>query len=153
MIEYRLDDPTSGEANALVRSHLAAMHAGTPACSVHALDASALAGDDVRFWTARVDGRLAGMGALRLFDRDRGELKSMRVVDEFLGTGVGRGVLQHILSAAPGLGVRSVWLETGSTAEFVPARRLYESEGFELCPPFADYTDDPLSLYFTRTLP
>ena len=44
----------------------------------------------------------------------------------------------------------SLWLETGTTPDFAPAQRLYESEGFELCGPFDDYTLDPFSVFMTR---
>ncbi|GAB3147193.1 GNAT family N-acetyltransferase [Microbacterium neimengense] len=152
MLDYRIDDPTHGAAYDLVGSHLAAMHAGTPAESVHALDATGLSDPDVTFWSAWSDGELAGIGALKRWGDDRGELKSMRVADAFRGTGVGRGILRHILGEAAAMGLTSVWLETGSTSEFVPAVRLYESEGFVRCGPFADYRDDPLSLYFTRAV-
>ncbi|MDQ1206125.1 GNAT family N-acetyltransferase [Microbacterium sp. SORGH_AS_0862] len=152
MLDYRVDDPTRGPAHDLVTSHLAAMHAGTPAESVHALDATGLSSTDVTFWSAWSDGELAGIGALKRWGDDRGELKSMRVADAFRGTGVGRGILRHILGEAAAMGLTSVWLETGSTPEFVPAARLYESEGFIRCGPFADYRDDPLSLYFTRAI-
>jgi putative acetyltransferase len=45
-----------------------------------------------------------------------------------------------------------LWLETGSTESFIPARRLYASEGFTPCEPFGDYRCDPLSVYMTRSL-
>jgi len=152
MLEFRIDDPTRGAPHELVSAHLVAMHAGTPAESVHALDAAGLSAPAVTFWSAWSGGELAGIGALKRWGVDRGELKSMRVADAFRGTGVGRGILRHILAEAGATGVTSVWLETGSTAEFAPAVRLYESEGFTRCGPFADYRDDPLSLYFTRAV-
>ncbi len=152
MLEFRIDDPTRGAPHELVSAHLVAMHAGTPAESVHALDATGLSDPDVTFWSAWSGGELAGIGALKRWGDDRGELKSMRVADAFRGTGVGRGILRHILGEAAAMGLTSVWLETGSTPEFVPAVRLYESEGFVRCGPFADYRDDPLSLYFTRAV-
>jgi putative acetyltransferase len=43
-------------------------------------------------------------------------------------------------------------LETGSMPAFEPARSLYESFGFTYCGPFGDYTDDPNSVFLTRTL-
>jgi putative acetyltransferase len=46
----------------------------------------------------------------------------------------------------------SLWLETGTTAEFAPAQRLYESEGFVVCGPFGDYALDPFSVFMTRAL-
>ena len=35
---------------------------------------------------------------------------------------------------------------------FVPARSLYQSFGFTYCGPFADYAEDPNSVFMTRTL-
>ncbi len=43
-----------------------------------------------RMWSAWIDGDLAGIGACKDLGADRAELKSMRVVDAFLGRGVGR---------------------------------------------------------------
>jgi len=76
----------------------------------------------------------------------------MRVADKFLRRGVGRAILAHILAEARRAGYSSVWLETGSTEPFIPALKLYESAGFTRCGPFEDYTDDPFSVFMTRTL-
>ena len=35
---------------------------------------------------------------------------------------------------------------------FEPARKLYQSFGFTFCAPFADYRDDPNSVFMTRAL-
>jgi putative acetyltransferase len=43
-------------------------------------------------------------------------------------------------------------LETGSAAAFEPARCLYASFGFAYCGPFADYVDDPHSVFMTKAL-
>ena len=43
-------------------------------------------------------------------------------------------------------------LETGSTEAFAPARSLYARFGFRECGPFADYVEDPYSVYMTREL-
>jgi putative acetyltransferase len=152
MIDIREDDPTTSPARELVAAHLAGMLENSPPESMHALDIEALAGPSVNFWSAWSGTELAGIGALKVFDGDRGELKSMRVADAFRGTGIGRRMLRHIVAAAESRGLASLWLETGSAPEFAPAVALYRSEGFVPCPPFADYTEDPLSLYFTRTL-
>ena len=151
-IRIRMDDPTTSPARELVAAHLAGMHENSPPESVHALDIEALAGPSMSFWSAWVGGELAGIGALKVFDEDRGELKSMRVADAFRGAGVGRRMLRHIVAEAETRGLASLWLETGSTPDFAPAVGLYRSEGFVPCAPFADYTDDPFSLYLTRTL-
>jgi putative acetyltransferase len=76
----------------------------------------------------------------------------MRVADPFLGRGVGRMLLRHVIDEARAAGFTSLWLETGTPDDFLPAQRLYESEGFVRCAPFAPYVDDPFSAFFTRAL-
>ncbi|KRA24122.1 acetyltransferase [Microbacterium sp. Root61] len=151
-MEIRVDDLSGAETRALVARHLDGMRDASPADSVHALGVEDLRGAAVTFWSAWIDGELAGIGALKRIDADRGELKSMRVHDDFRGTGVGRALLRHIVVAARERGMTSLWLETGSTAEFEPAQRLYASEGFTLCGPFADYALDPHSVFMTRAV-
>jgi len=147
-----VDDLSRVETLRLIAAHLAGMHALTPAESVHALDAGALADPAVTVWSAWRGDDLVGIGALKQLDETRGELKSMRVDDRFRGTGAGRALLQHIVAQARARGIRSLWLETGADAGFVPAQRLYASEGFVPCGPFGDYRPDPLSVFLTREL-
>ena len=85
-------------------------------------------------------------------DATRGEIKSMRVADSFIGQGVGRLLLKHILAEARRLHLGTLWLETGSTPDFVPAQRLYESAGFTRCGPFDDYVEDSFSVFMTLAL-
>ena len=151
-IEIRLDDLTSEATQTLIAAHLSGMHESSPPESVHALDVDRLRHPSVTFWSAWIDGTLAGIGALKSLDHERGELKSMRVADGFRGTGVGRALLRHIVAEARERGMTSLWLETGSTPDFAPAQRLYESEGFVVCGPFEGYRDDPFSVFMTRAL-
>lgn len=148
----RPDDLSSDATRALAAAHLAGMHENTPAENVHALDLDGLTADGITVWSAWVDDELAGIGACKDLGDDRAELKSMRVVDAFLGQGIGRAILRHIVEDADERGIRSLWLETGSTDDFLPARRLYASEGFEECPAFPPYAPDPLSTFMTRGL-
>src|SRR5262245_57033420 len=135
-LEFRVDDLSGEPTRALIARHLAGMHANSPAGSVHALDIDKLRRPDVTFWSAWTGGEIAGCGALKTLDAARGEIKSMRVADAFLGQGVGRAMLDHIVSQARARGMRSLWLETGSSTAFLPALRLYESAGFVRCGPF-----------------
>lgn len=151
-VQIRPDDLSSADTLALVAAHLRGMQATSPAESVHALDVSGLQHPDLHFFSARVDGALAGIGAWKRLDDERGELKSMRVADGFLGRGVGRALLRHLVAEAKTAGVRSLWLETGSTGDFLAARTLYVSEGFVACDAFPPYTPDPFSAFLTRTL-
>ncbi|HYJ51168.1 MAG TPA: GNAT family N-acetyltransferase [Microbacterium sp.] len=151
-IEIRADDLSGDAIRALITRHLEGMHDTSPPDSVHALDLEGLRHPSITFWSAWIGGELAGIGALKEIDAERGELKSMRVDDRFRGSGVGRAILLHIMAAARERGMTSLWLETGSPDDFVPAQRLYESEGFTRCGPFEGYTDDPFSVFMTRTL-
>jgi putative acetyltransferase len=151
-IEIRTDDLSGEATRRLIARHLAGMHDTSPPDSVHALDIDALRHPSLSVWSAWIDGELAGVGALKALDPDRGEIKSMRVDDRFLGFGVGRALLRHIMDDARRRGMSTLWLETGTTPEFLPAQRLYESEGFTLCGPFGDYALDPFSVFMTRVL-
>ena len=151
-IVIRRDDLTGEPARALIARHLRGMHENSPAESVHALDIDKLRAPDVTFWSAWIDGEIAGCGALKRIDAARGELKSMRVADAYLGRGIGRRILEHLIAEARSLGLDSLWLETGSAAAFTPALKLYESAGFVRCGPFGDYTDGPFSVFMTMAL-
>jgi putative acetyltransferase len=146
-------DDLSGEATrALIARHLAGMRSSSPLESVHAFDVDQLRQADVTFWTAWLGDEIVGMGALKRLDAERGEIKSMRVADAYLGRGIGRAILEHLIAEARARAMSSLWLETGSTAAFVPALRLYESAGFVRCGPFDGYRDDPFSVFMTRRI-
>jgi putative acetyltransferase len=148
----RVDDLSGQAIRALIARHLSGMHENSPPESVHALSVDALKQPGVTFWSAWAGSEIAGCGALKRLDAARGEIKSMRVADRFLGKGVGRAVLEHIIAEAQRMGLTSLWLETGSAEAFRPAIGLYRSAGFKRCGPFGDYVDDPFSVFMTRRL-
>ena len=150
--KFRLDDLSGEPTRALIARHLAGMRANSPPESVHALEIDKLCGPDVTFWSVWVGQEIAGCGALKRLDARRGELKSMRVADAFLARGLGRALLEHLIGEARARGMESLWLETGSSAAFIPALRLYESAGFVRCGAFDGYTDDPFSVFMTRAI-
>ena len=151
-LRFELDDLSRPPVRDLVARHLAGMHAQSPPESVHALALDGLKAPSIHFWSAWSGETVVGMGALRRIDAENGEIKSMRVADAFLGQGVGRAILNHILSEARGLGLAVLWLETGSVEGFIPARTLYESVGFTTCGPFDTYGPDPFSVFMTLRL-
>jgi putative acetyltransferase len=61
-------------------------------------------------------------------------------------------VLARILDEARRRGYRRLSLETGSHPDFAPAHALYRSVGFTDCGPFADYAEDPHSVFMTLRL-
>ena len=152
MIRIVEDDLRGPEIAALLEAHLDAMREHSPPDSVHALDLDALRALDISFWTAWDGDELAGCGALKQLDPRHGEVKSMRTATPHLRKGVGAQMLAHIITVGRARGYRRLSLETGSSAPFIAAHRLYERFGFELCEPYGDYTDDVFSRYFTLTL-
>ena len=151
-LDFRIDNLSGQATRNLIARHLAGMRANSPPESVHALDIDGLRGPDMTFWSVWVADEIAGCGALKQLDDRRGEIKSMRVADKFLGRGVGRAILMHLIAEARARGMASLWLETGSTDDFIPALRLYESAGFKRCGPFDQYIDDPFSVFMTKEL-
>lgn len=151
-LRFELDDLSRPSVRDLVARHLAGMHAQSPPESVHALALEGLRAPSIRFWCAWSGQTLAGMGALRRIDVENGEIKSMRVADAFLGQGIGRAILEHILAEARGMGLAALWLETGAVDGFIPARTLYKSVGFTACGPFDSYGPDPFSVFMTLRL-
>jgi len=151
-MEIRLDDLAGAQIRALLAEHLENMHELSPPESVHALDVAALRRPEITFWTAWSGPELLGCGALKALSPVHGEIKSMRTASAHRRQGVGRALLQHIVAEARRRSYTRLSLETGSMAAFDPARRLYESFGFEYCAPFADYVEDPNSVFLTRAL-
>lgn len=152
VIEIRPDDLTGHATRALIAAHLEAMRAGTPEESVHALGLDDLAQPGITVWSAWSRGELAGVAALKELEAHRGEIKSMRVRESFRGQGVGRVLLQHLIEVAKERRMTSLWLETGTTDDFIAARHLYERAGFIECGPFEGYAADPLSIFMRRLI-
>jgi putative acetyltransferase len=148
----REDDLRGPEIAALLRAHLdhAARH--SPPESVHALDLDRLRAPGITFWTAWSEGELLGCAALRELSPDHGEIKSMHTAAAHRGKGVAAKLVEHLLAEARTRGYRRVSLETGSVDGFAPARALYARFGFEVCPPFASYREDPYSVCMTLEL-
>jgi putative acetyltransferase len=158
-MHIKIDDLTGPEIYALLQEHLHSMTLHSPPESIHALDLDALRKPEITFWTAWNDpdqdgsGKvLLGCGALKELDAGHAEIKSMRTASPHLRKGVARAILGHILDQARRRGFTRLSLETGSAIAFEPARNLYASVGFAYCGPFAQYVEDPYSLFMTKAL-
>ncbi|MBV8156862.1 MAG: GNAT family N-acetyltransferase [Dyella sp.] len=150
--ELRIDDLRGPEIAALLQEHFDDMALHSPPESIHALDLEKLRRPEITFWTLWQDGELQGCGAIKQLDATHGEIKSMRTSNRHRRKGVAARMLQHILGEAKQRGYQRLSLETGSPAAFVPARELYARFGFRYCGPFADYVEDPYSVFMTREL-
>ncbi|WP_416306990.1 GNAT family N-acetyltransferase [Neptunicella sp. SCSIO 80796] len=147
-----IDDLMGDDIAQFLQAHLDDMRATSPPESKHALDLEGLRQSDITFWTVWDNGELVGCGALKQLDHQHAELKSMRTSAVHRGQGVASFLLQHIIQVARERQYQKVSLETGSMDFFQPARQLYAKFGFQYCPPFADYNEDPNSVFMCMTL-
>ncbi len=137
---------------ALIARHHKLMRDTSPPESCHAMDASELCAEEIMFYSVTDGDAVLGIGALKELEPGHGEIKSMHVAREARGRGVSKALLAALLDAAASRSITRVSLETGVEDVFIAARKLYEANGFHVCPPFADYTDDPLSVFMTKVL-
>jgi putative acetyltransferase len=151
-MDIRLDDLSGPEVRSLLQEHLSHMAQLSPPESVHALDITALRKPEVTFWTIWRDRELLGCGALKALSSEHGEIKSMRTSSAHRRKGVARAMLAHIMAEARRRSYARLSLETGAMQAFQPAQSLYASFGFTSCSPFADYIEDPNSVFMTREL-
>ena len=140
------------EFAALIDTHAELMLSLSPPGSCHFLPMDGLRTSDVTVWEIRDEETLVGCGALQELSASHGEIKSMHMLSQRRGSGLGRKMLEHILSEAQTRGYSRLSLETGSMAGFEPSRKLYQSSGFTVCPPFGDYIEDPNSVFMSLTL-
>jgi GNAT superfamily N-acetyltransferase len=84
---------------------------------------------DGRLVLASEEGNLAGLGCLKKLHDGICEIKRMYVRPEYRGRGLGRGILEALLSGAREIGYSSVRLDS---ARFMKAAHsLYRSAGFQ----------------------
>jgi putative acetyltransferase len=148
----KIDDLTGAEVKELLNKHLIEMSQNSPPESFHALNIIELQKPGITFLSGWEEGNLVGCGALKELDSLNGEIKSMRTASSYLRKGVARQILRHIIKQGKEGNYRRLSLETGSIAAFEPARKLYENFGFVYCELFADYEDNPNSVFMTTEL-
>ena len=67
--------------------------------------------------------------------------------DKFREKGFGKKIISILLSKSRDIGLKNIFIETGSGKFFEPARKLFTSCGFKECDPFGHYKNDPNSCY------
>jgi len=151
-LRIAVDDPRAPDVVALLTRHLEFARATTPAELVFALDIDGLVQPGITFCSARRDGALVGVGALKELGPTHGELKSMHTSAAVRGQGIGAALVRHLVALGRARGYERIDLETGSQDAFAPARALYARSGFTVCGPFGDYPDTPSSTFMTIAL-
>lgn len=121
-----------------------------PPESHHGIDIPALARENVIFAVIRTDaGTAIGCGAV-VVNGDEGEIKRMYIRPARRGNGLGGELLRFLEAEAVRAGCTVLRLETGIRQP--EALRLYERSGYRQCPPFGDYKEDPMSLFFEKAI-
>ncbi|WP_223789150.1 GNAT family N-acetyltransferase [Marinicella meishanensis] len=149
---FQLDGLDHPQVRALLQEHQDRMADHSPPESRHVLDVDGLKQPAITFWSLWDEAVLLGCVALKHWDDQVGEIKSMKTAPQHTGKGVGRRLMQHILQTAHERGYQELKLETGSMAYFEPARRLYRMHGFVDCGPFGHYQHDPNSVFMQLRL-
>ncbi len=137
---------------ALLNEHQDRMAEHSPPESRHVLDVEALQQPEITFWSLWDQDELLGCVALKHWDADFGEIKSMKTAPAHTRKGVGKRLLNHVLTEANQRGYQQLKLETGSMAYFEPARQFYSRYGFTYCEPFGDYVKDPNNVFMSLDL-
>ena len=140
------------KVNNLLKKHFIELRSVSPAGSTHVLDVEGLKDPSIKFWSLWENEKLIGCGALKFLDSQHGEFKSIRVADEFRKKGFGEKIIFHLIEEAEKLKIKKISIETGSGNFFKSARELFKKFGFEPCEPFAHYTEDPNSCYYTKNI-
>lgn len=149
----RRDSPAAEDVRFLIEANVRDNYATSPAESVHVLDTTALLDSGITFWSAGNAGtaEVLAIGAIKLLSATSGEVKSMRTAEAAHGRGIARKLLHTIMLDCRQRGVREPFLETGVEDSFAPARSLYARLGFVRTGPFAEYTDDPNTVFLRRS--
>ena len=142
--------PNSEDAIQLIdelQSHSDALY---PPESCHGFSVEKLVREGVAFFVARCDGAAAACGGIKMYGTGYGEVKRMYVRPAYRGLGLGKALLNRLAEHARERRVDLLRLETGVYQ--TEAIGLYERFGFERRPPFGEYTDDPLSVFYEKSI-
>ncbi len=144
-------DPRLPQIRKLVEALDAYMISLYPMESNHLVPIDRLAEPDTRFFTAEVEGKVLGCGAIMLVDNSYAEVKRIYVSPEGRGLGLAKLLIARLEEETLDHGLNWMRLETG---RYQPeALGLFEAMGFRLCGPFGDYpTDDPNSVFMEKKI-
>jgi putative acetyltransferase len=144
------EDPRRPDNAALIAALDVAMLALYPKESCHFLSPSQLASQGATFLVARLDGVARGCIALVPDGAGAAEVKRVWTAPEARGRGLGRALLESLVTRARVLGIGALRLETGPLQP--EALGLFRSAGFRERGPFRSYTDDPNLIFMEKIL-
>ena len=142
----------NSDVNDLLTKHFIELRAASPEGSTHVLDIPGLKDPSIKFWSLWENNNLVGCGALKFLEKGHGELKSIRVHNNYRGQNNGIKVMNHLIFESKKLDIKRISIETGAGEFFKPARKLFKKCNFLPCEPFAHYKIDINSIYLTKLI-
>ena len=149
-IEVIETNPTILEARTLIAELDDYQSRLYPAESNHLDSLEELAGPNVTFIIARLDGQVVGCGAVKAIRGEYGEIKRMYVSPTVRGHGLAKTMLAYLEKKMWAKGIPLTRLETG--IHQTEAIGLYERLGYRRIGTFGDYQEDPLSIFMEKRL-
>ena len=99
-LEGNFDNP---EVNNLLLNHFKELKSVSPEGSAHVLDIPGLMDSSIKFWSIWENNFLVGCGAIKFLSPTHGEIKSIRVANDFRKKGYGEKILKHLIDRAKDL--------------------------------------------------
>jgi putative acetyltransferase len=150
LVSIVAERPDSVDARTLIDELEAHLDPLYPKESRHGFSVEKLLQENVAFFVMHYDGSPAGCGGVKFFGTEYGEVKRMFVRPQYRGLGLAKMMLNHLTEYAREKGVGLLRLETGIHQS--EAIGLYERMGFRSIPPFGEYKDDPLSMFYEKQI-
>lgn len=139
-VDVRVEPPDSPDARACLKAYFnelaARFETGFDARIAKAATPEQLTPPAGYFVVARLHGRLAGCGALKLVGEETAEIKRMWTAEFARGRGVARTVLEALEAKAREIGIETLRLETNKA--LTEAQALYRTAGYREVAPFND---------------
>ena len=148
-ISISIENPKTPGVEALLRESHTLMQALFSPEENHFLSIEELCAENVLLFIGRIDGLVAGSGALSI-QADYGEVKSMFTSRDFRNQGLAEAILTKLVQEARARSLPFLRLETGDLLH--EAHRLYSRHGFVERGPFGDYEDNGSSIFLEKAL-
>lgn len=148
-VTVAFEPPTNPDLAAMHEARIAFSFEGYEPEDCFTPPVSDLANPDMRFRVARVDGRVAGMAALRI-DEGWGEVKAVFTDPAMRGKGVARALMDELERVGHVEGLSRLRLETGNLHR--DALAFYPRLGWVEIPRFDPYPVNTTSIFFEKVL-
>jgi len=104
---------------------------------------------NVRMFGYKIKGEIVAIGAVKLMGA-YGEMKRLYVSPQYRGKKIASEIMEHLELEVQNNNLDFVRLETGIHQP--EAITLFKKNGYSMCKPFGNYTEDTLSIFMEKRL-